>query len=147
MTKQELRGLLSEENVLLLDGAMGTNLYKAGMPKGCCVEEWELTYPEVVLKLQKAYVDAGARILYAPTFGANRVRLGKFGLSNRITEFNERLVDLSRQAAADQAYVAGDIASTGILLEELGGDVSGDELFEIRKLKQVCVGWPACRVS
>ncbi len=120
-----------EGEIMLLDGAMGTNLYKAGMPKACCVEAWELAHSEVVLQLQREYVEAGARIIYAPTFGANNARLKKFGLYDQIEEMNENLVSLSKQAAGNRAYVAGDIAPTGLLLKEFGGDMSRCALFEI----------------
>lgn len=68
---------------LLLDGAMGTQLYKRGFPVGECPEKWSLEHPEAVLSIQRAYVDAGSQVIYAPTFGANSSVLEKTASSIR----------------------------------------------------------------
>ena len=115
---------------LLLDGAMGTQLYKAGMPNGVCPEQWVLTHPETALSIQKAYVDAGSQVIYTPTFGANAAALESHGLFNKVNEFNRRLVQISRQAADGKALVAGDISSTGGMLYPMG-DMSFEDLYEI----------------
>ena len=77
MTKQEFQKL-TEEGILLLDGATGSNLYKAGMPRGVSTEQWILEHPQVLKDLQRAYVRAGSRIVYAPTFAANSISLKNF---------------------------------------------------------------------
>ena len=64
-----------QEGPLILDGATGSNLQKAGMPVGVCPEQWILDHPQVLLKLQKDFVEAGSDIVYAPTFSANRIKL------------------------------------------------------------------------
>ena len=69
LTRQEFKEITSSGPVLL-DGATGSNLQKAGMPRGCCTEEWILTNPHILVKLQRAYAQAGSRIIYAPTFQA-----------------------------------------------------------------------------
>ena len=115
---------------LILDGATGTELQKRGFSGGECAEQWTLDHPEAILDIQRAYVQAGTRVLYAPTFGANRGKLEAHGLFNVVEDYNVRLVSLSRQAAGGQAWVAGDIAPTGLFLYPLG-DTSFDELFEI----------------
>ena len=66
MTKQEFQKL-TEDHVLLLDGATGSNLMKAGMPRGVCTESWVLEHKDVIQSLQKAYIEAGSHIIYAPT--------------------------------------------------------------------------------
>ena len=129
MTREEFRTLT--QKTVLLDGAMGTNLYKSGMPRRTSPEAWALEHPEVVQELQGAYVEAGSQILYAPTFGANRNALQGFKLQDRIRELNLGLVEISRKAAKGQALVAGDMAPTGLLLEECGGEAEEEELFEI----------------
>lgn len=129
MTKQEFIAL-AKQRALILDGATGSNLRKAGMPVGVCSELWALEHPEAVLALQRAYVDAGSDILYAPTFTANRVNLTGFGLEDRLVEINTELVKLSKQAANGRALVAGDITTTGKVLEPKG-DMSYQELFDI----------------
>lgn len=99
--------------VRLLDGATGTNMAKAGLPRGGCTEAWIATHPRPLVELQRAYVDAGSQIVYAPTFGANRVSLARFGLEGELARLNAALVELSKQAAGGRAMVAGDITTTG----------------------------------
>lgn len=115
---------------LILDGATGTELQKHGFGGGACPEAWILEHPEVIREIQRAYVEAGSDVIYAPTFGANRIKLEAHGLSHAVEDFNLRLVALSREAAAGKALVAGDIAPTGHFLSPLG-DVTFEELTEI----------------
>ena len=105
---------------VLLDGAMGSQLRLRGMPVGVCTELWAAEHPDVVLALQRAYVEAGSDIIYAPTFAANRLGLGMHGLEGRLSELNARLVAISRQAAGGKALVAGDFTTCGQLLEPMG---------------------------
>ncbi len=95
---------------LLLDGATGSNLQKAGMPKGCCTEEWVLTHPEVLVALQRAYAEAGSDILYAPTFQAQPIALERVNLHRQTEAINAQLVALSR-AAAPNCLIAGDLTT------------------------------------
>lgn len=74
MTREAFRELVKKGPVLL-DGATGTNLQKAGMPVGVCPEQWILENSEVLIDLQKQYVEAGTDILFAPTFTASRIKL------------------------------------------------------------------------
>lgn len=115
---------------LILDGATGTELQKKGFTGAECAESWILSHPESILEIQRAYVDAGSQVLYAPTFGANRTKLEAHGLFGKVEEYNMRLVALSREAAEGRAWVAGDIAPTGLFLYPLG-DTSFDELLDI----------------
>jgi len=119
MTKQEFVEL-AKQKILILDGATGSNLSKAGMPKGICTEEWALAHPEAVIDLQRSYIEAGSDIVYAPTFGANRASLKRFGLEERLEELNHKLVQLSKEAAEDKAYVAGDITTIGYPVTDEG---------------------------
>ena len=105
---------------LLMDGATGTELFRLGMPQGVCTEQWVLEHPQMLLELQQAYVEAGSRVLLAPTFGANRAGLERYGLSSRVEEYNRRLVDLSRQASGGRALVAGDLAPLGRAIVPFG---------------------------
>lgn len=129
MTHQEFNQLV-ERGVVLLDGATGSNFRKAGMPVGVCGELWALEHPEVVIALQSAYADAGSNIVYAPTFTANRIGLSGYGLQDRLVELNTELVKLSKQAVSGRALVAGDITTTGKVLEPKG-DTSYQELFDV----------------
>lgn len=129
MTRQEFL-TRAADHVLLLDGATGSNLRKAGMPVGISSEEWVLKNPEVLKELQRAYVEAGSEIVYAPTFGANRISLMNFGLEKQVTEMNRRLLAISKEAVGACALVAGDLTTTGKLLEPRG-DLSYETLYQI----------------
>lgn len=109
MTKEEFQKLA--EKVTLLDGATGSNLFVMGMPRGICSEEWILDHPDVLIELQKAYVEAGSQILCAPTFGANRFNLSSYGLGAQVEEMNRELVKISKKAVDGKAYVAGDVTA------------------------------------
>ena len=109
MTKEEFQKLT--EKVTLLDGATGSNLFVMGMPRGICSEDWILDHPDVLIELQKAYVEAGSQILCAPTFGANRFNLSSYGLGAQVEEMNHELVKISKKAVDGKAYVAGDVTA------------------------------------
>lgn len=119
MTKQEFNQLVNQK-IIYLDGAMGSNLIKRGMPQGVCPEKWILENREVVVGLQKEYVEAGTNILYAPTFTANRPKLTEYGLEDDLVRINKELTAISKEAAGDKAYVAGDITMTGLQLKPMG---------------------------
>lgn len=116
---------------LLLDGATGTNLIRAGMPAGVCVEEWILSHPETVLSVQRAFIEAGSQAILAPTFGANRSKLSHYGLENKTAEINAHLVALSKKAAAGtNVLIGGDLSPTGLMPEPYG-TASFEEICEI----------------
>lgn len=130
MDREAFRRMI-DNGAVILDGATGSNLQAAGMELGACPEQWILEHPEEILKLQREYVAAGANILYAPTFTANRIKLAEYGLEDRLVEMNHKLVALSKEAAGD-ALVAGDISMTGQQLYPMG-DMQFEELVEIYK--------------
>jgi Icc-related predicted phosphoesterase len=111
LTKEQLQNKIAA-GLRFLDGATGSNLQKAGMPKGCCTEKWVLENPEILQNLQRTYTAAGSQILYAPTFQAQPIALERVGLADQTEEINARLVALSRSAAPD-ALVAGDLTTLG----------------------------------
>ncbi|MFZ2539180.1 MAG: homocysteine S-methyltransferase family protein [Oscillospiraceae bacterium] len=114
---------------MLLDGATGTNLYLKSMPQGVCIEKWILDHPEVIKELQAAFIRAGSDIIYAPTFSANREKLGFYGYADKVLEFNHRLVALSKEVANGK-LVAGGMSPTGLFVEPFG-ETSFDELVSI----------------
>ena len=130
MTKEEFWGL-SNNRILFLDGATGTNLMKAGMPAGVCPENWILEHQDVMINLQSNYAKAGADIIYAPTFTGNRIKLADYGLGDRIEEINSSLVKLTKKAAPG-VLVAGDITMTGRQLRPIG-DLDFEELVDVYK--------------
>lgn len=115
---------------IILDGATGSNLRKAGMPVGVCQAQWILEHPDVITELTRGYADAGSQIIYAPTFSAGRANLADFGLEDRMEEFTHRLVKLIRSAVGNRAYIAGDLTTTGRFLEPRG-DMTYLELYDI----------------
>ena len=132
MTREVFRELVKKDPVLL-DGATGTNLQKAGMPVGVCPEQWILENSEVLIDLQKRYVEAGTDILFAPTFTASRIKLKEFGLEDHLEEMNRKLVALSKEAAkGTNALVAGDLTMTGEQLYPLG-DLMFEDLVDVYK--------------
>lgn len=129
MTRQAFAALAAGGPVLL-DGATGSNLRTAGMPVGVPPERWVLDHPAALLELQRAYVDAGSRILMAPTFSANRLALDRFGLAGELGPLNAALVRLTREAAGGRALVAGDLSTLGQPMEPLG-PISYGEAYDV----------------
>lgn len=109
LTKEQFQNIL-EKGPVLLDGATGSNLQAAGMPRGCSSEVWILEHPQALIDLQRQYVAAGSQILYAPTFQAQPIALETVGLAGQTEAINAQLVALSRQAAGD-ALVAGNLTT------------------------------------
>ena len=115
LTREEFIEKLSARP-LILDGATGSNLQKAGMPKGCCTEEWVLNHPQPLMDLQRRYAEAGSDIIYAPTFQAQPIALEKVGLADKCEEVNAKLVALSREAAPG-CLIAGDLTTLATLCD------------------------------
>ena len=132
----------TKDHIIYLDGATGSNLVKAGMPSGVCPEQWILEDREVMLQLQKEYVQAGTNILYAPTFTANRVKLAEYHLEKNMSSMIHDLVAISKEAAASTpghpVYVAGDITMTGEQLRPMG-KMELEDLIAIYKEQILCL--------
>ena len=141
MTREEFI-TLSKDHILYLDGATGSNLVKAGMPSGVCPEQWILEHQDVMLQLQKDYVQAGTNILYAPTFTANRVKLAEYHLEKNMTSMIRDLVAISKKAAESTpghpVYVAGDLTMTGEQLKPMG-KMNLETLIDIYKEQILCL--------
>lgn len=136
MNREEFQALI-KEHPIFLDGATGSNLQKKGMPVGVCPEKWILENPEKLIEQQRAFIDAGTNIVYAPTFTANRIKLREYGLENQVREMNHALVALSREAAGDRALVAADITMTGEQLSPMG-KLDFEELVDVYKDQITC---------
>jgi methionine synthase I (cobalamin-dependent)/5,10-methylenetetrahydrofolate reductase len=108
------------KRVLVADGAMGTALYAKGVFINRCYDELNLSLPALVRDVHQEYVKAGAEILETNTFGANRKRLAAFGFADKVRLINQAGVRIAREAARDQAFVAGAVGPLGIRLEPLG---------------------------
>jgi methionine synthase / methylenetetrahydrofolate reductase(NADPH) len=120
-----------DTRVLVCDGAMGTMLYARGIFLNKSFDELNLTQPELVADVHQAYVRAGADVIETNTFGANRVKLGAFGLAERVHAINLQGAKIARHAARDQVYVAGAIGPLGIRVEPWGrtGVDEAEEIF------------------
>ncbi len=126
---------LFEDRIVMLDGATGSNLMQAGMPVGVCPEQWILEHPQHLIKLQRAYIEAGTHILLAPTFTANRIKLAEYHLEDKIVEMNRALVGLTREAITKEnhrGYIAGDMTMTGRQLQPVG-ELAFEELVDVYK--------------
>lgn len=139
MTKKEFRDLINSK-IVLLDGATGSNMQKSGMPAGVCPEKWILEHGNVLISLQKGYIESGTDILYAPTFTSSRIKLKEYGLAEDIERINRELVKLSKQAVREycagdggrRVYIAGDLTMTGEQLYPVG-TLGFEELVDVYK--------------
>lgn len=131
MNKQLFRDFI-QNNIVILDGATGTELQKRGMPLGVSPEKWALENPKILMDIQKSYIEAGSNVVYTCTFGGNKLKLSEFGLGDKVVEINRDLAKISKEAAGDKGYVAGDIAATGQFIEPFG-DIPFEEAVNIYK--------------
>jgi methionine synthase / methylenetetrahydrofolate reductase (NADH) len=109
-----------DTHVLVCDGAMGTMLYSKGVFLNRSFDELNLTQADLVAEVHQAYVRAGADVIETNTFGANRIKLGAFGLSDKVHAINLQGAKIAKRAARDQVYVAGAIGPLGIRIEPWG---------------------------
>lgn len=139
MTKKEFRQL-ADQQIIMMDGATGSNLVKRGMPAGVCPEEWILDHKEIFIGLQMEYLEAGSNILLTPTFTGNRIKLAEYQLTDRIEEINRELAGLTREAIRRfktmhpdaKCFAAADITMTGKQLRPMG-DFEFEELIDVYK--------------
>ncbi|MBN1668558.1 MAG: homocysteine S-methyltransferase family protein, partial [Anaerolineales bacterium] len=111
------------ERPLLADGAMGTLLHARGVGFGRCFDALNLEDPALVAEIHRAYIEAGAEVIYTNTFGANRFKLAEHGLEEQVTEINRAGVELARRVVAasfKQVLIAGDIGPLGVRLAPYG---------------------------
>ncbi|MGM9549366.1 MAG: homocysteine S-methyltransferase family protein [Faecousia sp.] len=120
LTKEQFQEKV-RQGLRILDGATGSNLRAAGMPKGCCTEQWVLENPEPLVALQRAYAQAGSQIIYAPTFQAQPIALKAVGLERHTEKVNESLVALSRSAAPG-CLIAGDLTTLATFCDSWNPD-------------------------
>ena len=120
------------DRVLVCDGAMGTMLYAKGIFINKSFDALNISSPELVGEVHQEYVRAGADIVETNTFGANRIKLGSFGLADQLHTINAEGARIARGAAQDRAYVAGSIGPLGIRIEPWGKTSVGEarDLFE-----------------
>ena len=111
---------LNTGQVLVADGATGTNLQAAGLPPGTSPEEWVFDQPDRIRALQRSFVESGSDLILTCTFGGTRLRLKESRYAERAAELNRRAVELARESAGDQTLVGGSMGPLGSLLKPFG---------------------------
>lgn len=121
-----------KDRILIFDGAMGTMLMRYGLTSGGCPEEWNISKPEVIEEIHRAYIDAGADCIETNTFGANRFRLSAHHLEDKVRELNIAGARIARRASNGKAFVIGSVGPTGKILEPFG-DLSFEDAYNAYK--------------
>jgi len=121
-----------KENLVLMDGAMGSLIYEKGIFIDKCYDELNLSRPELIRDIHEEYIRAGAMVIETNTYGANRFKLKSHMLNDCIEEINLKGVELAREAAGDNIYVAGSMGPSGVEMEPFG-DTSLEEIFQAYK--------------
>jgi len=116
-----------ETDILLLDGAAGTELMARGIGAGEVSELWVLEKPDVIAEVHEEYFRAGADIVLTNTFGGTDLKLAAFGLDDKMEEINRKAAQIARSQCPEGKFVAGDIGPTGKLVKPYG-DAEPDEL-------------------
>lgn len=111
---------------VLLDGGWGTQLQARGLEMGECPDAWNLSHPDKVEDIARAYTQAGSRIILTNTFGANRISLSKYDKADKAPEINQKGAELSKRGTDGQALVFGSIGPTGKML--MMGEISEEEV-------------------
>lgn len=118
---ETFRDVIARGDLLVADGATGTNYQMRGLARGDAPEQWLFQSPDKVTQLHRDFVEAGSNIILTNTFGGTAVRLAHAGLENAAADVNRRAVELARQAVrGERVWVAGSIGPSGQLLEPFG---------------------------
>jgi len=110
-----------KEETLVCDGALGTMLMQNNMPKDVCPDLWGTENSDLLSSIHKSYIESGADMITTNTFGANRIKLKRFNLEDKVADINKRAVEIAHEASKDKAYILGDIGPTGEYLKPVGG--------------------------
>lgn len=118
--------------IKIFDGAMGTMLQQAGLPAGACPELWNIENPKAITAIHRQYIENGADFIETNTFGANRIKLAHYKLSDKVQHINTAAVKAAREAAGKDTKIAGSVGPTGKFIAPLG-ELAFDEAFEVYK--------------
>ncbi|MBI5399316.1 homocysteine S-methyltransferase family protein [Candidatus Saganbacteria bacterium] len=118
------------KRILVMDGAMGTQLMERGIRPEECFDAVNIKKPEIVKAVHQSYIAAGADIIETNTFGANRLKLLDYNLENKVDAINQAAAKLAREAAGENNFVCGSIGPLGKLIDPLG-DVTFDQAYEV----------------
>jgi len=123
---------LVKRQIFLLDGAMGTELIKAGLPSGHCPEAWNEENPEAVARIHQLYFEAGSNAVLTNSFGGNALKLASYGLERKTFELNRRAAEIAQSVCPEGHYVGGSLGPTGKFLKPVG-NLTEDSLMEAFK--------------
>jgi 5-methyltetrahydrofolate--homocysteine methyltransferase len=121
---------VAQGDILISDGAMGTYLHARGLKPGECPEGWCVSHPELIKAIHEAYIAAGADIVETNSFGGTCYKLKPYGLEGKVRELNQAAVALAKRAITGKGYVAASVGPTGQIVEDEGGDVTPQALYE-----------------
>ena len=119
-----------DNNIVLFDGGMGTEIYDRGFFINKCYDAVTLKSPDIIREIHQNYIDAGADVIETNTFGANRDKLSKYGLEDRVEKINRKGAEIALEIASDKVWVAGSIGPLRKRLAPLG-EISEKEVYEI----------------
>ncbi|HZO99618.1 MAG TPA: homocysteine S-methyltransferase family protein [Terriglobia bacterium] len=120
---------ISDGEILISDGALGTLLQAKGLKPGECPESWCLSHPEVLKGIAQAYLDAGSDIVTTNSFGGTSYKLEPYGYQDKVRDFNRAAATLVKQVMRERGYVAGSVGPTGRIVVDEGGDVRPEDLY------------------
>jgi methionine synthase / methylenetetrahydrofolate reductase (NADH) len=109
-----------KQGIILFDGAMGTMIYDSGVFINQCFENINISSPDTILNVHRKMADAGAQVLTTNSFGANSIKLASYDLEEKTVEINIRSVELAREIAGNDLYVAGSIGPTSVRMAPIG---------------------------
>src|SRR5581483_10399119 len=120
---------ISDGEILISDGALGTLLQAKGLKPGECPESWCLSHPEVLKGIAQAYLDAGSDLVTTNSFGGTSYKLEPYGYQDKVGDFNRAAARLVKQVMRERGYVAGSVGPTGRIVVDEGGDVRPEDLY------------------